>query len=354
LYTISFNGYWEKHSKTWVSCVNRLNTAPDEIVIVSDKKIDTSALKSNNVKNIVVSVPTEEWDKSYYRNIAVDSCTSDWVVSYDLDDEALPNYLDNLDINADIHAFSFSDGNYLHYPDSNALLNRLHNIPKNAIPGTSAIKKGLFKRLKYENYCHEDLVLYSMSNFFETRLSFDRSIRFKYSGFHNGNNEKIDSVSKIYQDMLLGKNRKIYFIDFSKTKNKEKKILLKTLTSFSNLKIEIVSSNNFYEYENKEIPIHKNFAFWGDKEKEEYAVAYLMYFYGGAFALEGKKMFDWNKHFDLLLKTRHDGLVFEESQPNNSLFIDKDNFNFSINKNFVFKPRTSSAYLWLDSLSPKT
>jgi hypothetical protein len=107
LYTVSWSGYWDKYGKKWAEHVNKLNTCPDEIIIVSDVKLDTSFIVNNNVINIVVEPSKTDSSPSYYRNIAIDNSTCDWVVASDLDDLPMAELLDNLDDSADIHAFSF-------------------------------------------------------------------------------------------------------------------------------------------------------------------------------------------------------------------------------------------------------
>ena len=107
LYVMSWGSYWDKFGTSWSEQVNNFTTQPDEIVIVSDCKVDFSALKHSNVKNIIVSIDKNFYPIGNYRNAAIANSSSDWVVCLDLDDTALPNYLDNLDPSADICGFSF-------------------------------------------------------------------------------------------------------------------------------------------------------------------------------------------------------------------------------------------------------
>lgn len=358
LYAISWNKYWHKYGHQWSGYVNAFNTVPDEIIVVSDEELDLSSISiTNNVKNIVSQYLEGQSPRSYYRNLAVHEATSDWVVSYDLDDEALPNYLDNLNPDADIHGFTFIENNITYQPDENSLLSRLHGTPGlNLIPGTSAIKKNFFKNIKYENDCYEDKTFYSLASSLKPNLAFDQSIRFKYSGF-NSYSEVFANTSQMYQDMILGK-RNLFVCWFSDKMTESRKLAFDVLSNSCGVDLKLITSENFYDYENKQIPIHSGFQFLTDTDKSDYARAYLMYFYGGGYSDIKANNFDWNPYFDQLLFSRYDAIGYAEQafqdianfwdNDTNIKNIVENNYNkFAGNGHFIFKPRTKFAYDWI-------
>lgn len=357
---MSWNGYWEIYGDRWASCINKLATEPDEILIISDAPIDISNITiTNNIKNIVLANPPGQARVSHYRNVAVDHSSSDWVVASDIDDTPFANYIDNLDDEADIHAFSFTHDGVKFYPDKESLADRLATTAgkTNIIPGTSAIKKYFFKNLKYENDCHEDHVFYSMAYSLSPKVSFDKSIRFDYSGWHN-NKEETNSVTQKYKSMLLGKDRNLFVCWFSDSITDGRRDALKNLASYCNVDIKLITNKTFYNYENKEIEIHRGFRFLSDVHKSDYARAYLMYFHGGGYSDIKANEFDWNPYFDQLLSSKYDAIgAAERSSADVANFWGRDveieavvhnrYSEFASCGSFIFKPRTKFAYDWI-------
>lgn len=361
---MAWGGYWEKYGKAWVKNINSLNTVPDEIIIVSDKEVDTSFIKiTNKVKNIIGIAPSGQTNVTYYRNLAVKNSTSEWIVASDLDDTQLPNYIDNLDDSSDIHGFSFLEGpsGQEHHPDQDSLFDRLNWTPNknNLIPGTSAIKADVFKKIKYENNVHEDYVLYSASHSLNLKVGADRDIRFVYSGWHS-QNEDLTDTTKIYRGMFLGE-RTLFTCWFSNEMSETRKQALDVLIKSCNVDLKLITLENFYNYENDKIPIHPGFNFLTDIGKSDYVRAYLMYFYGGGYSDIKANDFDWNPYFDQLLKSRYDAIGYAESRPgdvaifwgnenNLSDFVKNNYDSFAGNGHFIFKPKTRFAYDWINAI----
>lgn len=357
LYTTSWGGYWDTYGQQWASLVNNFNTTPDEILILSDEPLDTSLLVHNNIKNIVAVPPKNARKASYYKNLAVEKASSDWVVQLDLDDRAFPNYLDDLDPESDIHAFSFSQGDNEYYPDKDSLYNRLAGISgKNMIPGTSAIKKNFASKIRNEDNCYEDRVFYSVAYLLNPTVAFDKKIRFEYSGFHS-ENKALKEVSDYYVNMILGK-RTIYTCWFSNSMSSSRKECLRTLIASSKVEVKIITNKTFYNYENSEIPIHKGFGYLSDVHKSDYARAYIMYFYGGGYSDIKANDFNWNPYFDMLLSSKYDAIGYAEKDPSGlaPFWVDdqqtekdaKSNYNkFAGNGHYIFKPKTRFAHDWL-------
>jgi hypothetical protein len=367
LYTLSWSGYWDKYGKIWSGYINKLNTKPNEIIIVSDSNIDTSYLIHDNVKTIIVSPNKVSDSASYYRNIAIESSRCDWVVASDLDDFPMPGLLDNLDHSADIYAFSFFNeaNKKIYYPDSECLNKRMNDIyDYSVIPGTSAIKKYIFNQIRYESNCHEDHILYKMLSKLSLKVSFDinnqKDYRFYYNHISKNNKDEIERITEIY-NKVLHNNRNIYVFWFSKEMSDNRKNALEVLKKSCGVNLLLIDYDKFYEYEHKEIPIHKNFKDLTDVHKSDYARAYMMYFYGEGYSDIKANTFDWNKYFDSLFLSKFNAISYAETSPedlasiwgtdeNLKKHIQSQYYKFSGNCHYIFKPKTNFAYEWLKSI----
>ena len=368
VYTMSWNGYWDKYSDLWCEDINSLNTIPDEIIIVSDAPIDTTKLKHNNVKNIVSPRTLNKRMTGIYRNIAVRSSTSDWIVAADIDDRYAPSFIDNIPEDSDMHGFTFYNvlWDTQSYQNDRSLENRLYgNEDKNTImPGVTAIKRGLFEKIRYEDGCHEDLVFFATASKIKLKLTYDAvgtPPRFYYSGFHN-NFEELDRVSNLYREVLSGNTRPVYAFWFSSTMNDTRKAGLKILSK-SAKNLVLLNTPRFYEFENKEIPIHKAFKYLTDNHKSDYARAYMMYFYGGGYSDIKPNSFDWDQYFDILYLSKYDAIGYAEKSADDIAVFYNDsktknyvytNFNrFIGNGHYIFKPKTEIAHEWLLEIHKK-
>ena len=330
LYVMSWGGYWDKYKDQWIQQVNNFITQPDEIIIVSDVKVDASDLKHSNVKNIITPVDKNFYSLGNYRNVAIANSSSDWIVASDLDDEQLPNYLDNLDPSADICAFSFIDKEYdvFYTPNSESLNKRLLGICDNSmIPSFSAIKRSVFDKIRYEDSGHDDRVFYATASKLDLKVINVNPTepRVIYSGFHpTPHNAEFKRVSDIYSKILSG-NRNIYCFWFSEL-NEDVLNTFQVLQKHSGCNLVLINDKVFNKLENQEFPIHSKFKLLSDTQKIIYAKAYMMYFYGeGATDIE-PNTFDWNIYFDELFLSRHDAVI---------------------SKHYVFKPKTKVAHTWL-------
>lgn len=370
LYTVSFNGYWEKYGQQWSMYVNKLNTEPDEIIIVSDVKIDTSFLNNKNIKNIILDYNKIKHGNSSYRsvasfrNAAIKESSCDWVVASDLDDIVNSNYLDNLDYSADVHAFSFfekpSGKNY--YPKEDCLDLRLYgnkeNNETNLIPGTSAIKRYIFNNVRYEEGVYEDKVFYATLSKMNLKIAFDDQIRFIYTGFNPKEefHEKL-RVTHIFCEVLKN-NRNIYMFWFDEDITENRKKCIDSMKNNSNVNIVLLNADQFQSYENEEIKIHPAFKYLSSVHKSDYARAYMMYFYGEGYSDIKDHGFDWNPYFNELFLSNKDAIscgVPDFELLGNIWKDDKDMYE-ALKKNhrkigggghFIFKPKTKFAYDWL-------
>lgn len=371
LYTMAWGGFWEKYGESWINQVLSLATKPEEIVIVTEKPIDCSKLNFLNVKNIVHVAPSDlEYKTGHYRNIAIANSTSEWIVASDIDDVMGINFLCNIDNSAEVHGFSFlQKGGELCRPNENSLNERLSGSKTgrtSRIPGTSAIKKHIFNNIRYEDGCFEDAVLYAtLSTNKKISYSFDsdkNEPRFYYSGWTFSDKNKKDQadelnrVSNVYTNVLSGK-RDVYAFWFSGNMADNRLQALKTLRESCGVNLVLIDNEKFYNYENKEIPIHKAFQYLSDVHKSDYARVYMMYFYGQGYTDVKRSSFDWNEYFEKLFYSRFDAIGYAEKKIDDvakftindeSFSFDKLNYkNFAGNGHYIFKPKTFFAKLWL-------
>ena len=370
LYTVSFNGYWEKYGQQWSECVNKFNTEPDEIIVVSDVKIDTSFLNNKNIKNIILDYNKIKHGNSSYRsvssfrNAAIKNADSECIVPSDLVDIPQTQYLDSLDYYADIHAFSFHDKNLNknYYPKNNCLdirlSDKIEDDDSNLIPGTSALKKHIFDKIKYEEGVHEDKIFYATASKMNLKISTDNNIRFIYNGFNPKDefNEK-NRVNQIFCKVLNG-DRNIYMFWFDEDITENRKKCIDSMKNNSNVNIVLLNADQFQSYENEEIKIHPAFKYLSSVHKSDYARAYMMYFYGEGYSDIKDHGFDWNPYFNELFLSNKDAIscgVPDFELLGNIWKDDKDMYE-ALKKNhrkigggghFIFKPKTKFAYDWL-------
>jgi hypothetical protein len=365
---MSWNGYWDKYKEAWCRNVNSLNTQPDEIIIVSDSKLDTGLLNNKNIKNIVVPDYIEKRPASTYRNIAVDNATSDWIISADIDDEFDPSFLDNLPHDSDIHGFIFKEKSIkkIFRQDARALEDRLtgRNNPGKVIPSCSAIKKSIFSNIKYEHGCHEDAIFYAMASKLNIKFTFDskyRSPRYYYSGWHT-NDKEITRVTNIYREMISGLNRPVYAFWFSDSMTEGRTRSIEVLRA-SCKNLVLLNTEEFLGYDHPEIPIHNGFKYLTDNHKSDYARAYMMYFYGGGYTDVKPNEFDWDPYFDKLFLSRADAIGYAEKRevdlaiyPNTDEeknFVKNNYQKFMGNGHYIFKPKTDIAFRWITEIHKK-
>ena len=85
--TAAWGDYWDRYGKTWTAAIEQLDPQPSEIIVVSDKPIET------NFQVII----EHDCHLGVFRNAGVRAASSTWIVPSDLDDVPLSNYIDNLD-----------------------------------------------------------------------------------------------------------------------------------------------------------------------------------------------------------------------------------------------------------------
>lgn len=179
LYTCAWGDHWEKYGEQWSKTVHELNTTPDQIFVVSDKPIECDF-------DVILCNVEGPYPVTKFRQTAIDNTTSDWYCPADIDDIMMPNYLDNLNDNYDIHCFSFikSTGKANIAKDKGLANYFEKNISQHICAGISPIQTKNLKNIKVSKYGFQDRLLYMTLLANNCTFFFDPTIRFKYS-IHN-------------------------------------------------------------------------------------------------------------------------------------------------------------------------
>jgi len=174
--TAAWGGYWEKYGKTWTNHILQLNPAPTEVIVVSDKPIDTQ---------FTVVIETD-CNLGVFRNAGIRAASSTWIVPSDLDDTPLPNYLEGIDDNYDIIAFNLEDHKGRIYLSSvEAWNNIFNNDTRNPLVSCSAVKRELLLKVPYRKIGWEDWALWIDLKRANAVVKFDSIPRYKYNNVHN-------------------------------------------------------------------------------------------------------------------------------------------------------------------------
>jgi glycosyltransferase involved in cell wall biosynthesis len=189
--TAAWGNYWEKHGNQFTENISKLDPYPSEVIVVSDRPIDT------NFRVIIES----DLHLGMFRNAGIKNSTSDWIVLADLDDTQYVNYIDELDYNYDIISFSLIKPDGKISKGSAKKWKNLFDISaRNAVVGTSAVKKELISKILYRKVGWEDWVLWLDCKRAGATVKFDNTIR----GLYNQSNTGLCSidVEKKNQEVL--------------------------------------------------------------------------------------------------------------------------------------------------------
>ena len=161
-------------------------------------------------------------------------------------------------------------------------------------------------------------------------------------------------------------NRKIHLVWFGKLNNQRAQAL-ESYKNIANVETCVISNNNLNDINVKDYPIHKNFDNLTDVFKSAYLRAYVAYHHGGGYSDVKMCQFNWNTYFDLLEKSNADflacPLINEHGTPwhlteipnitteTQSEIYGRKNFSkYPSIAQFIFKPKTHIAKLWLKSI----
>jgi|688.fasta_scaffold41328_5 hypothetical protein len=193
LYTISWNGYWEKYGKNWVENVKSLNTQPDQIYVISDKPLLDCPY------DVFICEMKKPWPEAYFRRMAIDKSNCEWLIPSDLDDIMMPNYLDGIDSDYDMIAITIHEhdpnGNLIRQWDSNTdkCKKTWEDLPNPGIsddggmayPGISFIKTELYKKYGINKYGFQDLTLHLKLRKDNVKVKTDSEVRYYWISIPN-------------------------------------------------------------------------------------------------------------------------------------------------------------------------
>lgn len=351
LYTTSWNGFWKKYKNTFEDNVTRLRTKPDEIIIVSDEPIDTY------FKNIVAN-KKGPYPFPHFRNVAINNCKTDWIVSTDLDDLMFPNYLCDINYNVDVHAFSFlQNREYINVSKNKQLWNEYFESDKSRfiIPSSTAIRTNILKEARgYDSYGFEDRLMYCKIKALGGSVYFDPSIRYQYNMEENKypKNKFVETESAYKKIKKLSYKPKIprviFCFWFGNEMSVNRKKCLDIMIKHVGVEIILITEHNLNEWEIQNYPIHSHFKYLSATQKSDYLRSYFMYHYGGGYSDIKQCYYDWNMYFEMLNDSYCDVIGYAEKSSRDIAYpLHKNLYNKMIGcGQFIFKPKSEYAEEW--------
>ena len=201
LYTCVWNGYWERFGQKWLKQINLLNTKPNQIFVVSDKPLPDCPYEV-----ILASSNYKPYPITDFRQKAVDYTTSDWWCGADIDDDMLPNFLDNINDEYDIHA---------HYPfyvsdelvkqkqwEWETMFDR-NTVESRPVHGQAFIKSKYIKQFKISKYGWQDASIFYELRSRKCSVYFDQTIRFIRNKLPDGLESRPNVKTKIREDYQI-------------------------------------------------------------------------------------------------------------------------------------------------------
>lgn len=158
LVTIAYGSYWDLYGSKFELMCEALDEQPHRIVVITDKPVKT---KYENI----VFIPDnglDEYALGAYRQKALDICDCDWLIQFDIDDIMYPNYISNLNNDADWHVFLVKGNEYAAY-GLNAGIDNFYNLKILSFGGhmNSAFKTAKLREIGgfKTNFGWEDIIL---------------------------------------------------------------------------------------------------------------------------------------------------------------------------------------------------
>lgn len=189
--TAAWGDYWLRYGERWSNCVRQMNPQPDQVIVVSDKPIETE---------FEVVIETDIHLASF-RNAGVRASTGTWFIPADLDDEPYPHYCANLP-DADIVAFALQIGDSIWQGNPDYWDKALELSTPNPLVSCSAIKRDLVMQVPYRKVGWEDWALWLDLKMAGAKVHFDNTPRFKRNNVA-GSLSKIDVAKKDAEIMRI-------------------------------------------------------------------------------------------------------------------------------------------------------
>ena len=192
--TANWNGFWGVYGDRWSECVRSMSPAPDRIVVASDEPIKTDFE--------VVICQTKKLGPM--RQAAIDFTDTEWFVPSDLDDFPLPNYVDGLGQDAEIHSYCFVWGNKVEGYRPHEWEVAFSPSCPNPLASCSAYKTEWAKRIKYRDIGWEDWAFWLDMKKAGARVFFDKTPRYIYTHGTLSRENIAEKEQEILNMKLLG------------------------------------------------------------------------------------------------------------------------------------------------------
>lgn len=195
LYTTAWGDYWEKYGKVWTEHINKLSPAPDKVIIISDRLIESE------YEVIVVDLP-DKYQINYFRNVAVQNSSCHWVVGIDLDDKPYTDILSIADYDYDVCTYSLDLSDGRHEPCRKDRWDNLFELDSYEYPmaGSSLIKTETIKKVGgYPMAWHEDAALWIKLRAINARVKFTLESKLLYNV--DGNSLSRGNIKYKYDDL---------------------------------------------------------------------------------------------------------------------------------------------------------
>lgn len=169
--TANWNGFWGKYGERWTERVKAMSPAPDRVIVASDEPIDTEFE--------VVICQTKSLGPM--RNAAIDATDTEWFAPSDLDDLPLPNYVDGLVHDVEIHSYCLVIGDSVHGYRPHEWEDAFNPQVGNPLVSCSAYKTEWAKRVRYRDIGWEDWAFWLDMKKAGARVYFDKTPRYIYT-----------------------------------------------------------------------------------------------------------------------------------------------------------------------------
>lgn len=177
----------------WAQRVSALNRVPDEVAIVTDAPEHVRAGLDHELP-ISWVLPQRNWRNhaAYLVNDAIAAIGSEWVAKLDIDDLALPNYLDGVDdADADVWCVGYRiNGNDIVIPqwDAAAILRASNNL----LASCSPFRRWLWALAEWPDSVFDDWCFWLHAAYNDARFQTSGAIGYEYRQHPNQTTRRAD------------------------------------------------------------------------------------------------------------------------------------------------------------------
>ena len=166
------NDYWARFGQRWLDSVYRCDPAPNQIMVVSDRKIEVPS----DVRLVIdESITYDSW------NVFAQHCETTWIGGIGVDDEYVVDSFGDLDTDRDAIAFcaqQAGEATTIARPAGEDAYSVTWQLPNNPMNGgqfwrTSSLLEIPIRR----GYIYSDEVLYSEWSYFGKKIKFENRVR---------------------------------------------------------------------------------------------------------------------------------------------------------------------------------